>query len=444
MKVVANLAILLMAALAAYGLRFGWAPFTYQYLIALLLGLLLASVYLPATGAFRQEFRWEFMRRMRRLIAGWALVLMTLVALAAILKVTSVYSRIWFGYWVLLGTAGLVAGQILAHIWQLQSRRLQGARRKLVLVGGGAAAARVEERLGGDEGREFNLMARFGEAWSEHPVLPISALADYVANNDVQDVWIAAPLENTRLLETALESLKQSLVDIHVIPDLDQYRLLNQNISEWAGLPVINLSGTPMTGAEMVLKAAMDRLGALLMLVVLSPVLFLIALAIRFSSPGPVIFRQKRHGFGGEIIEVLKFRSMKPHAEPSGQVTQATVSDNRVTRIGAFLRRTSLDELPQLINVLKGQMSLVGPRPHALEHNHLYQNRIPRYMLRHKVRPGMTGWAQVNGFRGITDSEDKMALRIEHDLWYIQNWTLWLDVRILVLTPLAMVHRNAV
>ncbi|MDX1461393.1 MAG: exopolysaccharide biosynthesis polyprenyl glycosylphosphotransferase, partial [Xanthomonadales bacterium] len=175
----------------------------------------------------------------------------------------------------------------------------------------------------------------------------------------------------------------------------------------------------------------------------LAPVLAAIAVAIRLSGRGPVLFRQLRHGIGGEPIAIYKFRTMIVHKEPQGRLTQATPEDARVTRIGRWLRRTSLDELPQLFNVLRGEMSLVGPRPHPVELNEAYLRRIPRYMLRHKVKPGITGWAQVNGFRGITDSDQKMQLRIEHDLWYIQNWSLWLDIQILLRTPFAMVGRNA-
>jgi Undecaprenyl-phosphate glucose phosphotransferase len=237
--------------------------------------------------------------------------------------------------------------------------------------------------------------------------------------------------------------LRESVVDVNVVPDLEQYRLLNQSISEWGGLPVISLAGTPMTDSERRLKNGFDRLGAFLMLLFLSPLFLLLALLIKFTSPGPVFFRQRRHGVGGEAIEILKFRTMKLHREREGQVTQAAQDDERITAGGRFLRRTSLDELPQLLNVLKGEMSLVGPRPHAVEHNELYKSRIPKYMLRHKVKPGMTGWAQVNGFRGPTESKEKMALRIEHDLWYIQNWSLWLDVKILLMTPFVMSHSNA-
>ena len=249
--------------------------------------------------------------------------------------------------------------------------------------------------------------------------------------------------EDRQLLESALGALNESVVDISVIPDLYQYRLLNQGIIEWGGMPVINLSGTPMTGSELRLKAAFDRIGSFFILLLISPLFLFLALLVKLSSSGPALFHQKRHGIGGESIDILKFRTMKLHSEPEGEVIQASQDDKRITPIGRFLRRTSLDELPQLINVLRGEMSLVGPRPHAVEHNEEFKSRIPKYMLRHKVKPGITGWAQVNGFRGITDTEEKMALRIEHDLWYIQNWSLWLDIKILLQTPLAMFHRNA-
>ena len=289
----------------------------------------------------------------------------------------------------------------------------------------------------------MNLVACFGESWSDAPVLAISQLRDYVTEHKIQEVWIAAPWEDKTMLNDALAALRETVVDVNVVPDLHQYRLLNQGITEWGGLPVISLAGTPMTGSERTLKSVFDWLAALVIAVVTLPLTLLIALLIKLSGPGPVLFRQRRHGVGGEAIEIYKFRTMKLHQESAGQVTQAEKQDHRVTGIGRFLRHSSLDELPQLLNVLKGEMSLVGPRPHAIEHNDLFKSQIPRYMLRHKVKPGMTGWAQVNGFRGITDSPEKMAMRIEHDLWYIQNWSLWLDLKILLMTPLVMIHKNA-
>lgn len=435
--------VLLLAFLLAYFSRFDALQMDQKYVIVLLLGLLISAVIMPATGAFRHEFRWSILRKTRRLLAGWALAVTTLVALAALLKVTSDYSRIWFGYWVLFGGAGLIISQLFEHGWQLHRKKSLKVVRRLVLVGGGSNGRGVEQRILSDPDGELQLVARFGTDWPGEHVYPVEQLAGFVEAEQISEVWVAAPWEDRSLLESALRALNELIVDVNVIPDLHQYRLLNQSIVEWDGLPVINLSGTPMTGAELRMKAVFDRVVSLLLLVLLSPLFLLLWLLVRVTSPGAALFRQMRHGIGGESIEIFKFRSMAIHKESDGQITQATNSDTRVTFVGKLLRKTSLDELPQLFNVLRGEMSLVGPRPHAVEHNEEFKSRIPKYMLRHKVKPGLTGWAQVNGFRGITDTEEKMALRIEHDLWYIQNWSLWLDLRILLQTPLAMIHRNA-
>ena len=437
------LLVILLGFLLAYALRFGSVELKQDYLVVLLLSLLMSSVILPATGAFRHEFRWSILRKTRRLLAGWAVVVTTLVTIAALFKVTSDYSRIWFSYWVLFGGTGLFISQLFEHGWLMHRRKTSKDTRRVVLVGGGKNGRRVEKRLLSDQDGELHLVARFGNDWSSEGSHPVDQLADFVIAEQIAEVWIAVPWDDRKLLESALSALNESVVDINVIPDLHQYRLLNQSIVEWDGLPVINLSGTPMTGTELRLKAVFDRLGSLLLLIILSPLFVALALLVRLSGPGPVLFRQKRHGIGGEAIEILKFRTMKEHKQRPGEVVQATEDDHRITFVGRFLRRSSLDELPQLINVLRGEMSLVGPRPHAIEHNEEFKSRIPKYMLRHKVRPGITGWAQVNGLRGITDTEEKMALRIEHDLWYIQNWSLWLDLKILLQTPLAMIHRNA-
>jgi Undecaprenyl-phosphate glucose phosphotransferase len=436
--------VILLAFLVASQLRFGSLNVATQYLFALMFCLLLASLVMPATGAFRAEFRWEFFRKARRLLAGWAVVVMGLVTLAAMLKVSASYSRIWFGTWVLLGMAGLFVSLVLEHAWLVRRRRGRKALRQVVVVGGGDNGARVARRIEGDPDGEFEIVARFGDDWRDQPALPLSELAAFVTEQGIAEVWIAAPWDDNGQLEQALEALRESVIDINVVPDLHQYRLLNQGIAEWGGLPVINLSGTPMTGSELRIKAVFDWLGALALVILLSPLLLLVALLVRLTSPGPALFRQHRNGTGGERIEVLKFRTMKLHKEAEGQVTQATQDDDRITAVGRFLRRTSIDELPQLFNVLKGEMSLVGPRPHAVEHNDFFKSQIPRYMMRHKVKPGITGWAQVNGLRGITDTQEKMALRIEHDLWYIQNWSLWLDIRILLTTPISLLSRNAV
>lgn len=437
------LLVILVSFLLAWWLRFGRAALPEPYLLAILFTLLVSAIVLPATGAFRREFEWAMMRRLRRLVAGWAIVVLVLVSVAAMLKETDTFSRIWFGLWVLLTLAGLIVLVPITHAAAVRARKREQLARKVVLVGSGEPARRVESRLRGSDSTSMNLVACFGGAWSDTAAFPISKLHDYVLENKIQEVWIAAPWEDKTMLNDALAALRETVVDVNVVPDLHQYRLLNQGITEWGGLPVISLAGTPMTGSERTLKSVFDWLAALVIVVVTLPLTLLIAALIKISSPGPVLFRQSRHGLGGEAIRIYKFRTMKLHEESAGQVTQAAKNDGRVTWIGRFLRHTSLDELPQLLNVLKGEMSLVGPRPHAIEHNDLFKSQIPRYMLRHKVKPGMTGWAQVNGFRGLTETPGKMALRIEHDLWYIQNWSLWLDLKILLMTPLVMIHKNA-
>jgi putative colanic acid biosynthesis UDP-glucose lipid carrier transferase len=437
-----TLLVVLVTCLLAYGIRFGYSALPAGYVVALLLALLLAAIVVPATGAYRREFEWAFGRKLRRLIAGWAIVVLMLVSLAAMLKVTDYYSRIWFGTWVLLCAVGLVAMLLISHAASVRSRKAGRNRRGIVLVGSGESARRVEAQIRSDPLSGLELLACFGEPWSESETRPLDQLAHFIDENRVQGVWIALPWEDKAILERALDMLKAVVVDVNVVPDLHQYRLLNQNISEWGGMPVISLSATPMTDAERRLKAVMDWLGALLLTLLLSPLLLLICLAILLSDGGPALYRQRRLGVGGESIDILKFRTMRSESA-AAPFRQASPDDDRVTRVGRFLRRSSLDELPQIFNVLKGEMSLVGPRPHPVELNDEFKARIPKYMLRHKVKPGITGWAQVNGFRGQTDTPAKMALRIQHDLWYIQNWSLWLDLKILLMTPFVMMHRNA-
>lgn len=280
------------------------------------------------------------------------------------------------------------------------------------------------------------------------PGVPIwGGLADvvgYVEENRIDQVWIALPLKDEDKVKSLLHALRHSAVDIRFIPDIFGFRLLNHSVTEVAGFPVMNLSVTPMVGVNRLVKAFEDRVLASLILLLISPFLLLIALGVKFSSPGPVLFQQKRMGWDGQHFMVYKFRSMVVHQEESGLLTQASNGDARVTPFGAFLRRTSLDELPQFFNVLQGSMSIVGPRPHAIEHNEQYKDLIDDYMQRHKVKPGITGWAQINGWRGETDTVEKMRMRVEYDLYYIENWSLWFDLRIILLTVFrGFINKNA-
>jgi putative colanic acid biosynthesis UDP-glucose lipid carrier transferase len=238
-------------------------------------------------------------------------------------------------------------------------------------------------------------------------------------------------------------SLRNLTAEVRFIPDFQGMQLLNHRTSEVAGRLAIDLSVTPMDGMARITKRLEDIIFGALFLLLSMPICVVIAIALKLQSPGPILFKQYRTGVNGKHFKAYKFRSMEVHDELAGKVTQAKRGDPRVTPLGSFLRRTSLDELPQFYNVLQGRMSIVGPRPHALAHNEYYKEVVESYMKRHKVKPGITGWAQVNGLRGETDTLDKMERRVEHDLWYIDNWSLWLDFRIIGMTIFkGFVHPN--
>jgi len=238
-----------------------------------------------------------------------------------------------------------------------------------------------------------------------------------------------------------LNELQDTTASIYFLPDIYVFDLIQARFDNVAGVPVVAICETPFTGMNSSIKRISDIVLATLIMIMLLPIMLVIAIAIKATSPGPIVFKQRRYGLDGEEIIVYKFRSMTV-AEDGDKVTQATKGDKRVTRVGGFLRRSSLDELPQFFNVLQGRMSIVGPRPHAVAHNELYRKQIKGYMLRHKVRPGITGWAQVNGFRGETDTLDKMEARISYDLDYLRRWSLALDLWIIVRTVKVALQRD--
>ncbi|VCU72605.1 UDP-glucose:undecaprenyl-phosphate glucose-1-phosphate transferase [Pigmentiphaga humi] len=254
--------------------------------------------------------------------------------------------------------------------------------------------------------------------------------------------FISMTLMKTPHAQPILNQLGDSTSAIYLVPESPALEDFEVNISNMAGVPLLRLHDTQILGIARGVKRWMDLLLAGAMLLVLGLPMLVIAALVRLGSPGPVLFRQTRYGLDGQPIQVMKFRSMYVHQPQTGQIKQATRGDPRITPIGRILRRTSLDELPQLLNVLNGSMSLVGPRPHAAEHNEFYRQQIRGYMLRHTVKPGITGWAQVNGLRGETDTLDKMMRRVDYDRYYIQHWSPWLDIRILFMTAGLVIHDN--
>jgi putative colanic acid biosynthesis UDP-glucose lipid carrier transferase len=250
---------------------------------------------------------------------------------------------------------------------------------------------------------------------------------------DYDILYIALPTTARTQITDLLDRLADTTVTVYMVPDFFTTSLFHGKWSNLEGIPLISVYDTPFWGVDGWVKRAEDVILSSLILLVVAVPMLLIAAAVKLTSPGPVLFKQRRYGMDGREIRVWKFRTMRV-CEDGPTVPQARRKDPRVTALGAFLRRTSLDEFPQFINVLMGDMSIVGPRPHAVAHNELYRSQVKGYMLRHKVRPGITGWAQINGWRGETDTLEKMAKRVEHDLWYIRNWSLWLDLKITFLT----------
>lgn len=261
----------------------------------------------------------------------------------------------------------------------------------------------------------------------------LSQLIQDARNGKLDRIYIALSMKDEMKIKEVVSQLTDTTCSVLLIPDLFTFNILQARTEEINGVPVVPLFDTPLNGINMVFKRLEDIIVASVILILISPILLIISIAVKLTSPGPIIFRQIRYGMDGKPIKVWKFRSMTV-MENDEKVIQATKNDVRITRVGKFLRSTSLDELPQFFNVLSGQMSVVGPRPHAVAHNEQYRSLIQGYMLRHKVKPGITGLAQINGWRGETDTLEKMEKRIEFDLIYIRGWSIWLDMKIIFLT----------
>ena len=441
----ADACVVAAAGVLAHALRFGGADLLEpaRYLYAVLAGVLLTLVVFSELGVYRTWRSGLQAAMYGRLLLGWGVVLGVLASISFLSKTGTDFSRLWFGYWAGFGLLGLVVVRILARMLLMATHRHGWGVRKIVLVGPADNVAFVRTRLAASPWLGFRIAALCSDISDDTANqggvarLPsITALPGWIANNAIDEVWLTWPMRDEACIREATAVLDESVVNIRWIPDIFAFRLINHGVTELAGMPMLDLSVTPISGINWVVKEVEDKVLASLILLIISPLLLVLAAGVKLSSPGPVLFRQMRHGWDGRRIEVWKFRSMTMHDEDEGKVTQATRSDTRITGYGAFLRRTSLDELPQFFNVLQGKMSIVGPRPHAVAHNEQYRHLIPHYLLRHRVKPGITGWAQVNGLRGETDTVEKMQARVEYDLLYIEHWSVWFDLRIIVQTAL--------
>jgi putative colanic acid biosynthesis UDP-glucose lipid carrier transferase len=374
-------------------------------------------------------------------------------------KTSETFSREWLVFWA-IGSAFLLM-IVKTFIYQkIKAIRIRGNNEKRVIyIGNKDAMEKMQLRL-----KQSPWFGYRGVAWVSvdapesiakmtdldyagnlsvfNPQTPEDIIfKDILAIYQADELWIVDHLDMCTKISDLLQN---ETIDIRFILDLDFADLSKYPVTDFMGVLAWNVSISPFQEDKRLIKWLEDKILAALILVLISPLLLVIAIGIKLTSPGAVLFKQKRHGWDGKIITVYKFRSMKTHQEKDGGVTQAQKNDPRITAFGAFLRRTSLDELPQFYNVLQGSMSIVGPRPHALAHNDHYSELIDEYMRRHKVKPGITGWAQINGWRGETDTLEKMQGRVDADLYYIRNWSFWLDIKIILLTVLrAFTDKNA-
>lgn len=356
----------------------------------------------------------------------------------------------WLPAWFACMASYFAASRIGVSLWAAPVAKAGRFRRRVAIVGGGQVAEDALRTLEASREIDIETVGIFDDRYDKrspevvgkaYKMGKISDLADYARNNRVDLIIVAIPLAAEARLLTILKRLWELPVDIRISGKASGLKFSPHAYTYLGNLPLLSVFDRPLIGWSLFLKNVMERCLAAVGLVVLSPVMLAVAAAIKFESKGPVIFKQRRYGFNNELIEVYKFRSMYTDRSDANASKLVTKGDPRVTRVGRIIRKTSLDELPQLMNVLTGQLSLVGPRPHATQAkaaDTLYESVVDGYFARHKVRPGITGWAQINGWRGETDTREKIEQRVKHDLEYIDRWSLWFDLKIIVRTPFAL------
>ncbi|MBC7101615.1 MAG: undecaprenyl-phosphate glucose phosphotransferase [Parvibaculum sp.] len=408
------------------------------YAVAGTVGAAIAVAAMHYQGLYDFEVLSEARGQTKRILLGLVAAALFLIAAGYLLKISEQYSRGWFIVWFALSAFAVLAVHVINTRVLRWLRALGAFARNIVIYGSGDIAESIIRRVAMSS-MNLRVVGVFDDLSRDQTAqVPVSGgLSDLISfgqKRRIDEVLIAMPMTNELRIANLVEQLSLLPADIRICPSATAFRIPPKKLLDYEGLAVLELERRPMDGWAPIIKNIEDKLLASVLLIAFAPFFALIALAVKLDSRGPAIFKQRRHGFNHEVFTLYKFRTMHVVEDGTG-MAQATRKDPRVTRVGRFLRKTSLDELPQLFNVLRGDMSLVGPRPHALSHNEYYSTVLARYANRHKVKPGMTGWAQVNGYRGETDTPEKMRCRVEHDLWYIENWSVWLDVKILCMTP---------
>ncbi|KWE59104.1 undecaprenyl-phosphate glucose phosphotransferase [Burkholderia sp. MSMB2157WGS] len=450
--VVCAIDVVVIVAVAALAHQGSIGDFATLRIEAILTGVsvLLAAFLLRLAGIGLDGRKLPATRHAMRTVALWFVVQgFVFVKMVALTTVTLVLTK-WFLDWTIGVAIVLVVFRIVLCIVRRRSLRAPVTPATVAIVGSGERIAQIRAELRASAAARYRVVCVYrttGEAATLDDDVPVmndlASFAAGVRREHADEVWIALPLDDDETART-VDAFRSDFVELRLMPDVSKHALFGSRVGEILGEPAISLAAPPLSRGALALKAVFDRVFAAVALILLMPVLLAIAVAVKLSSPGPVLFTQKRRGADGRTFDIYKFRTMRMHVEQAGTVVQATRGDPRVTRIGALLRRTSLDELPQFINVLLGDMSVVGPRPHAVEHDAQYRTLVDGYIHRYRIKPGITGWAQVNGLRGATEQLESMQSRVEYDLYYLRNWSFALDLRIIGATVLkGIVHPNA-
>jgi len=400
-----------------------------------------------------QKYRTTLRQTSRALIV-WASTMLLVIAAIFLLKLSDEFSRVWTLGWFITGSAFLVFYRIAVRSLIVQWTVAGRLKRRTVLVGGGPDAEQLIESITGTATNDIELLGLFDdradkrspELVADCPKLgKVADLIEFARLTRIDLVIVSLPVSaETRVLQM-LKQLWVLPVDIRLSAHMSKLKFKPRAYSYLGDVPVFDMADKPISDWNIVAKWLFDMIVAAVALIAFSPIMLITAIAIKLESKGPVFFKQKRHGFNNELINVFKFRSMYTDMSDEKAAKLVTKNDPRVTKVGRFIRKTSIDELPQFLNVLRGELSICGPRPHALQakaDDRLYHDAVDGYFARHRVKPGITGWAQINGWRGETDTVDKIMQRVNHDLYYIENWSIFLDLYILLMTPVSLVSKN--
>ncbi|MHB9833905.1 undecaprenyl-phosphate glucose phosphotransferase [Paraburkholderia terrae] len=405
-----------------------------------ILGLTLPFITFQLTKVYQPFRNDSAVVSTARTLVAWFAAQLVLAILSNLYPGTALRD-IWLLWWTVMATCALIVGRCVIKALPILFRSWWFSPSRIAIVAPSGADEKLIERIAIQTRDTFTAELIFDPSLTRDTLIdriPVvhrfQSLVDIVRTEKLREIWVLNSPFRPVPLEPLFHEFKHEFVNIRVLPLLDECGPIKSYVGDYRGVPLLNLKVSPERGWSTVAKEIFDRIFALCALSCLSPLFLAIACAVRLSSPGPVLFRQYRKGMNGHVFSIYKFRTMYQGSNIPGTVVQAQKGDARVTRVGRFLRSTSLDELPQFLNVLSGDMSVVGPRPHAVEHDEYYKDLVQDYMFRYRIKPGITGLAQINGFRGETAQLEKMEGRVKLDAYYIQNRSFWLDIKIIVLT----------